>query len=216
MPGKQEPESRSNDASPAQHPAVVPNTDRETSGFVRWILSLGVGAVAALAPWVGAIEVPGFTALATILPQHSLGLASAFVGALFFVVFLVRVVVLRDASPRALRRWFVMVAVTAVVSICVFVICRAMVTTDVEYGDDRHAIFATGFSSEVPSHCAVCSGLGPQECIRSLSFDAAEIESCWGAPRVKVATTLLVLLYAIAMNAALLLGAIAYRLRSRA
>lgn len=163
--------------------------------LVRYIVGFGVGVGVGLAPYLGLINVPGFKALLSLIPDTIqdtvIPLSAALMGT-------IAVVVQWYGGERLTRRrlagWFARTLATAVASFILLTVIHSLVVCKVPLGNGESASFLVGFTR--PTNKEPCTAeVSDAECIKLVTFDPAAIESHWGDGRIRVARLSLIFSY---------------------
>lgn len=148
--------------------------------FVRYVAGFGVGVALGLAPFLGVVEVPGFSALLRLFPAD---LARSLIPLSAFLMGVVAVAVQfysgERIAARAFRRRFFVTLVLLLVGFLLLVVLYALFVRDVPVaGGKSNLAFVIGWQ-RLPS-CDCDAELSDLQCLKELSADPAAIGSCWG------------------------------------
>lgn len=162
--------------------------------LVRYLVGFGVGVALGSAPWLGTLQVPGFTALLDLFPY---GLQARFVALAPFLMGVLAVAVQfygeRRLSQARLRRLFRWTLLTLGITFVVLVIVYTLVVVDVPYrGGDRTARFVVGFERLETCPCPV--EWSDAQCLQE-RLDPARVEACWSRITVRLFELFLTLAY---------------------
>lgn len=181
----------------------------EGSTFSRLLLKrmlwFGVGFVAGLAPFLGKVRVPGFTALIETYPFEMqswlIPVSGLLMGAIALVV---EYAYERGVADETRDRWFrraigtMSVSLLLLLVLYVFTVGRVEKTVSAPGEEPRSVTIAavTG-SPEVPGGrrgCTCEAGSPAEDCLEK-SIKPANIRRCFGATRVALATLALAIVY---------------------
>jgi hypothetical protein len=186
---------------------------------VRWF---GVGVALGLAPFLGALPIPGFSALLSIYPQFMRGWLLPLAGILMGVLAaLVEFHSVRLPSLASLRRrfsWSLVVWFAAFVSLALL---YPFLVTRVSLGDGSQVeAFVTG-TDIVPSRppgslCECPEGQSAERCIGSIGIDESRIKECFGSRRVTLGSQILGVLYLLLTGSFMLVVGFLLLLRKKA
>jgi hypothetical protein len=162
--------------------------------FVRYLLGFGVGVALGLAPYLGEINVPFFKSLLTLIPNSLrdtvLPLSAALMGLIAIVV---QWYGTERLSKRWLRRTFNRTILFSLFSLIALIVAHSFVVTTVPFLAGRDsASFVVGFQRP---EGGTCRGLSDAECIKTLTFNEAKIESYWGDRQVRLSKLVLTFFY---------------------
>ncbi len=169
--------------------------------LVRAILWFGVGVAAGLAPFLGKLPFPGFSALLEIYPEGMKGWLIPLSGFLMGVVAVwIEFLGVKLPSQAFLRRWFQrsLIAVAAAF-VALLLLYPYLVTRAAIEDGSRYAAFVTG-TDRVPlrppgSPCDCPEGQSAEECIGDAGLTLGHVRECFGSRRVTVSTQGLAVLY---------------------
>lgn len=155
--------------------------------FARYFLAFTVGIGVALAPYLGAVNVPGFRALFSILPVDIRNIALPISSAVCGIVALYTVTIwMKESSRRNLSHWFRRWIQVSVVTLSAFVIATLWfsvgVVTDGGAGEVR---FTVGPAAR-PTREPCPPNVSDETCIRVLTFDPGAIRGFWGDRSVRL------------------------------
>jgi hypothetical protein len=188
----------------AENPKIPPPPPL-TRTLVRRILGFGVWVAVGLAPFLGAIRVPGLTNLLELYPYSSRLPVLAFSGFLMGVIALV----IENAGAgrltrKSLARWFRNALTTLAVSFLLLVLLYQFLVVKVEHQprpetSPEMRAFVTG-ALTVPAHppesdCKCRAGQEAASCIEEISFSEPNVRTCFGPIRVTLSNMILLLLY---------------------
>jgi len=191
-------------------PPKVATPSPFASSFARRILGFGVWFAIGMAPFLGKIQVPGFTAVVAMYPvtmQRWLIPLSGLVMGMIAVT--IEFASERHHLQRTLTRWFMGTLAAFVVSLIVLIYLYKGVVTGVEQSvrleNDHIEQFTqsvvTG-STRVPSplpdpECGCRPNQAASKCLVDISLDPANIDVCFGSKAVSTATVDLALVYLV-------------------
>jgi len=172
-----------------------------SSKLVRYVRWFSVGVVLGLAPFLGILPIPGFSALLEMYPYFMRGwlipLASLLMGV---VAILIEVLGTKIPRPAVVRRgfWRTLAVWSAAFLTLLYLYPRWVARVEID-GGQRSAALVTG-STVVPplppgSKCQCTPGEPAKACISVLLEE--HIEACFGSERVAFATQVLALLYLV-------------------
>ncbi len=169
-----------------------------TRRLVRYVVGFGVGAAVGMAPFLGNLEVPLFRALPSLFPSNMQEMFTPFAGFLVgLVVVAVQFYSEEWIEPGRLRRRFLALFVVLLGGLALFVVLYLLFVVRVETGRGVQPVLI-GWTME-PECACVDEGLrdNASECIKRLSLDPAQIESCWGRRDLLLSGLLLTLGYLV-------------------
>lgn len=183
----------------------IPAPPPLTQTLVRRILGFGVWVAIGLAPFLGKVRVPGFTALLELYPpslRWLIPLSGILMGA---VALTVEYVGDRHLEESSLDRWFRRGLIVWVASFVLllalypFLVTRVEFATAGEPGAWDSASFVTG-GLTVPAHppgypCECAAGTPADRCIESISFNDVNVRTCFGPTRVAFSNLALAAVY---------------------
>lgn len=199
---------------PATHTPPIKAPTRVASDLARRILGFGVWFAIGLAPFLGKIRVPLFTAVIEMYPAELQAWLIPLSGLLMGMI----AVTIDYASDRkkntkafqaGIHRWFVRtvavfgVSFVTLVALYVFAVVRMEQRLPGDQSVSRAIVTGT---QEVPprppgSACECPVGQDAEQCIGDISLDPANIRTCFGSNRVARATLALALLYLLVTGA---------------
>jgi hypothetical protein len=147
--------------------------------FVRKTVGFGVGVGLGMAPFLGAINIPGFKALYSVLPfqiRDGLIALSAFVMGLIAIA--IQFSAAEKLSRPVIRKRFSLGFVAMLIGFIAFVALRSEFTESVERGKSHVSVMIG--SSRIKG-CGCPPSYSDAECIETLGFRKAAIASCWGS-----------------------------------
>lgn len=171
------------------------------SQLVRYVRGFGVGVALGLAPFLGILPIPGFSALLDMYPESMRGWLIPLSGILMGIL-AVSVEFLGTKIPPAatLRKWFKMSLAVWVVSFLGLLFLYPRWVARVEVGDGTHTpAFVTG-SDVVPlrppsSPCKCPAGQAAEGCIADIGLAQGPVRECFGSGAITTANQVLALLY---------------------
>jgi hypothetical protein len=164
--------------------------------FVRNVLGFGVWVAVGLAPFLGMVDVPLFSALLDMYPEGLRGWLLPLSGLVMGTIALVVEFVAGEKLPRtAAKRWFKRSILTLLATLVLLLGLYPFVVTRVTFRE-RVSSFVTGpaVPSPVPEVCAGCAGKSPAQCVAEIGLRLENIESCFGR-QVQLYSALLAVLY---------------------
>jgi len=151
--------------------------------YARFVLAFLVTIPLSLAPLLGQLQVPGFTALLNVFPVNLREGLIAF-GGLCMTLPAIAVQAYYTATPRrvALRRWMLpLLALTLVLLVTLYAVYTFVVIQVPYFGGDRYERYVVG-SRQLPTCECARRQKEITECIGPiLSFNPATIEACFPA-----------------------------------
>lgn len=154
--------------------------------FVRYILGFGVSVGVGLAPFLGKIKVPGFSALLEVLPvqlQSVLVPFSAFLMGL--VALAVQFYYREKVSARTIRRYFRAGFVAIVLGFFMFVVLYRLFVIRVPIDEGRsHTAFVVSATRLAGCRCEDSDT--DLECVKAVTFDPAALATCWGGASLEL------------------------------
>lgn len=180
-----------------------------TRTYLRYLLSFGVWFVAGLAPLLGKVKVPGFSALIEMYPADLqdwlIPLSGFFMGMMAVVVEFASA---KTISTSKLTRWFVGTVVLFAVSLgfllvlYLFVVVRIdkAIVRDANAPPERISLAVVTGTLDVPrqrpgSGCGCLEGQAADQCIGDISLNPTAVRACFGSQRIALATLALAALY---------------------
>lgn len=154
--------------------------------FIRLVFDFFVGLAIGLAPFLGTKNVPGFRALISVMPYQYTNLLITLSA---FLMGIIVVAIQFYSAERILRpllnRLFGIALAAMIFGFFLFYHLRIEYTVDVERRRGKTVSVLVG-ASPLKSCFAVCRDPVHRraECIKSLSFDPAAIESCWDGQEI--------------------------------
>src|ERR1700688_4642810 len=152
----------------------------------HYILGFGVGIGVGLAPFLGRVKVPGFSALLDLYPlqmqQYLIPLSAFLLGTIAVAV---QYYSAQRRSAAILDRYFRSLIVSLLGAFLILVVLYTQFVLPVkveETGEWVHVVISWSRSA------GCCPGLEDLDCIKQRSLDPAAIDSCWKhLPLVKLA-----------------------------
>ena len=196
------------DAEPPPPPPEKPPTafSSDLGSRIRWF---GIWFLVGLAPFLGKVKVPGFSALIEMYPRSLQGwlipLSGIFMGMMAVAA---EFVSFQRSSDRTLARWFgwnvgifalSLILLTTVYIFTVVQVERTLPDKPDEPSATVNLAVITG-SRSVPaqfagSDCKCIPGQAAERCIADISLKPANVATCFGGERIAISTLALVLLY---------------------
>lgn len=179
--------------------------------LVRYVRGFGVGVALGLAPFLGVLPIPGFSALLDMYPESMRGWIIPLSGILMGVLAVsVEFLGLKIPPAAILRKWFkISLAVWAVAFLgLLFLYPRWVVRLEVGDGT-RTPAFVTG-TDVVPvrppaSPCKCPAGQSAEECVADIGAAQGRIRECFGSGSITTATQVLAILYFLLTGAFVLI-----------
>jgi len=173
----------------------APTPSGAAARWVRSLLSLSVGVVIGLAPYLGTKGVPLFKPLLEMIPDalrdSTIPLSAALMG---IVAVAVQWFDGERVSRRSLGRWFLSTLILSIVALFTFMWMHTTYTVTVHAdGGAVTQTFAVGASR--PPSCTCAASASDEECINGLTWNTAAISRCWGDRVVRQSGLLLRLGY---------------------
>lgn len=197
---RNKPKPAASQEKPAKSAEPTPPTALSAQ-LVRYVRGFGVGVALGLAPFLGVLPIPGFSALLDMYPESMRGWLIPLSGILMGIL-AVSIEFLGTKIPPAatLRKWFKMGLAVWTGSFLGLLFLYPRWVARVEIGDgSRTPAFITG-SDVVPprppaSPCKCPAGQTAEECIADVGLALGPIRECFGSGAVTTATQALALLY---------------------
>lgn len=176
--------------------------DQRLQTRVRYLVSFALGTGVAFASYL----VPLFRPVLSLIPDSTqasvLLLCAAVMGSLAIVI---QWYAREKLTRQALRRQFKRTLAGALLTLVGFSIVQAFVVVTLPPVQGESQSIIVGLSRRVTQGCP--AEISDEQCIKNVSTDPAEIAKVWGDNQIKLASTLLVLLYlALISSFATLLG----------
>lgn len=171
--------------------------------WVRTLLGLGVATIVALAPYLGAASIPGFSALVELVPRTERGTAHALAAAILGVV---ATVVQWSGSDRIssaeLRRSFQRSLMTFSVGLGGLLVASTLVVVPVFVPSTGYTErYIVGFTRPDREPCPIAEVPSEAECIsQRLTLSPARVSGHWGDREVRVARLALLLPYLLSIG----------------
>ena len=195
-------------AEPPPPPPEKPPTafSSDLGGRIRWF---GIWFLVGLAPFLGKVKVPGFSALIEMYPRSLQGwlipLSGIFMGMMAVAA---EFVSFQRSSERTLARWFGwnagIFALSFILLTTVYIFTVVQVERTLPEKPDEPSVTVslaviTG-SRSVPaqfagSDCKCIRGEAAERCLADISLKPANVATCFGSERIAISTLALVLLY---------------------
>jgi hypothetical protein len=155
--------------------------------LVRYIIGFGVGVAVGLAPYLGLLEVPGFKALLTLIPDE---IQSRIIPLSASVMGIVAVVVQwygwDKVTEEWLRKWFFRTLIFLLLALCTFTAIQRFVVLKVPIeGGDDYISFLVGFERRPHPGCP--PDISTLECVKKHNADPAFIASLYGDLQLNIA-----------------------------
>lgn len=166
---------------------------KTTRTWIRWVLGFGVGVVVGLAPFLGRMDVPGFTSLFNVLPFNDRGQIYPLSGFACAVTAVAYQYWAQGEQPDH-RRMFMRALVFTVMCFVVFLALRMLFVVDVPINGNQDFIPVLVSPVRVAT-CGCPPAMSDVQCVQNISIDVAEIASCWGDGLLRVIRLGLILAY---------------------
>jgi len=166
---------------------------------VRLAAGFGVGVGLGLAPLLGKVRVPGFSALISLFPP-GLGAVVIPLAAFLMGVVAVAAQIFGSAVPRGRKRLFATtrkVIAILLLALLLLIVLYFLVVVRVEAQGETVPV-VVGFA-RLPA-CGCAAAISDLQCIEELSLRPSAIESCWGTRQVRLCELALGLLYLTVMT----------------
>jgi hypothetical protein len=153
--------------------------------YVRYVRGFGVSIAIGLAPFLGKVKLPGFSALLEAVPfqiQDSLIPLSAFLMGLVAVA--VQFYAGEQVAPARIRSLFGAGLVVLVAGLVLFIVFSTSFVERQKFGDQSVGVIVSD-SRLPPPGCHCPRTLDDKACIQQLSLDEAALDSCWGGPSLR-------------------------------
>src|SRR2546423_1526716 len=170
-------------AGAAAYRAVPPQARR----LVRYIIGFGVGVAVGLAPYLGLLDVPGFKALLTLIPDETqdriIPLSASVMGVVAIVV---QWYGWDKVTEEWLRKRFLRTLILLLLTLCAFIVIQRLVVLKVpiEGGEDYLSILV-GFERRPHPRCPL--EISTLACVRGNSADPAFIASLYSDTQLNLA-----------------------------
>ena len=163
--------------------------------LVRYIVGFGVGVGIGLAPYLGKLQVPGFDALLSLIPDSVQGTALPLSALLMGAVAVWVQWTAGDQPSRAwLRRAFRRGLLVGFISLVAFIVVQTLVVVELRIpAENRSVSFLVGFTRSNRPPCT--SEKSDAECIKLITVDEARIAAQWGDTQIRLARLALVTSY---------------------
>lgn len=174
--------------------AVQP--DRDGNRFTKRFLAFTVGISLALAPYLGAVDIPGFTTLYSILPVDIRSLALPLSSAVCGIAALYSAIIWTRKTPagrlkQPVQRWILVALLFLGAFAAVSLWCLRAVATN---GGELTVRFTVGpFARPVTATCP--RGMSDASCIEVLTFNPARVRDMWGDASVSIGQALVLVTY---------------------
>jgi hypothetical protein len=185
--------------SPAPAPAPVPPPPPPlVSKWIRSVLAFTVSVALGLAPYLGKVNVPGFDALLTLIPDSlqpvALPISAAIMG-------LVAVWIQWSAGDRPTTSWlgkrFRATFVLGCLGILFLFVAETFVVVRIPIpAQNRTGAYLIGFKRLVTSPCP--PSMSDAECIKRVTAEESKIAEVWGDTQIRVARLVLLGSYFLA------------------
>jgi hypothetical protein len=166
---------------------------KTTRTWIRWVLGFGVGVAVGLAPFLGRMDIPGFTSLFNVLPfndRDQIYPLSGFVCAVTAVSYQYWA---QGKQPDH-RRLFMRALVFTIACFLGFLALRTLFVVDVPL-DGNHEFIPVLVSAGRVATCGCPPAMSDVQCVQNISIDVAEIASCWGDGPLRLIRLGLILAY---------------------
>lgn len=173
--------------------------------FVRMVLGFGVGIGLGLAPFLGSIDIPGFSALlslfpatlkSVLIPLSALLMGTIAAGIQFYAGNRIKPAKLENLAKRTLV--FIGVALFCLLFAYFLLIER------VHFNENVAGSFVIGF--ERTAVCGCDDAMSDAQCIMEISANPNSIETCWGRKQIRLSEFLLSCIYLSTTGAFAFLG----------
>jgi len=191
---------------PADAKPKIPAPPSLSQTLVKRILGFGVWVAVGLAPFLGALRVPGFSGLLDLYPSSLRPVLLPLSG---FLMGVIALVVENAGSGRLTRkssdRRFRSALITLAASFVLLVVLYLFLVVRVQHqalpppAPPESQAFVTG-AVTVPAHpkeseCKCPEGQDAEQCIEDVSFKESHVRTCFGPGPVKLASLVLTVLY---------------------
>lgn len=166
---------------------------KTTRTWIRWVLGFGVGVVVGLAPFLGRMDVPGFTSLFNVLPfndREQIYPLSGFVCAVTAVAYQYWA---QGTRPDH-RKMFARALIFTIACFLGFLALRTLFVVDVPIDGNGQFIPVLVSGGRVAS-CGCPATMSDVQCVQNVSIDVAEIASCWGDGPLRTIRLALIVAY---------------------
>ena len=201
----------------SRNPIPAPNPlARELLRYVRWF---GIGVALGLAPFLGALPIPGFSPLLDIYPLQMRGWLLPLSGILMGgVAVRIDFLSLRLPSRAALRRGFLWSLGIWLAALVALILLYPYLVARVAIGDGtRFAAVVTG-TDTVPhrppgSLCKCPESQSAERCVGDIGLEESRVRECFGSRRVTRGNQAMAVLYFLVTGS--FVAAIGFHLLSR-
>jgi hypothetical protein len=166
--------------------------------WVAFVVGFGVSVAIGLAPYLGKLDVPGFTPLLALIPfdlQDSLlPLSSALMG---LVALLVEWYGMRRNTEKWLHRNFLAAFIFGLVAFVSLAVIHRLVVITVPIDQAKSRVSVLVGWDDRPTREPCGAKVSDTECVQRLSIDPAQVESFWGTRSVRKAQLALTFAYLI-------------------
>jgi len=170
--------------------------------FVRQVVGFGVWVALGMAPFLGTVRVPKFTALLDLYPRSLQGWLIPLSGLLMGVVAVViEFLATYRLTQREIGRWFRRTLILWIASLLLLILLYTILVTRVSYVQGKEEVVAawvTGTTTVPQSKgpdCGCTPGWDAARCIEGITAKEANIRQCFGSLRVQLSSQALALLY---------------------
>jgi len=181
----------------------LPKTTSTTSRYRNYLLSFGVSLAVGLAPLLGKVHVPGFTAILDVFP---LNLSSTLIPFVAFLMSLPAVAVqffAKDAIARErLDHWFILNFTFIVPLVIALYIVYTLTVTQINFEGDKGVVaYVTGSTMLTTCPCATHRPpLAIASCIgNAITFNPAQVSDCYPPAEINSRKAILSTLYMMLM-----------------
>lgn len=176
---------------------------KTTRVYRDYLLSFGVTLAVGLAPLLGKVHVPGFTAILDVFPKN---LSQTLIPFVAFIMALPAVAVQffeEDVIARTrLNHWFASVFALIATLVIGLYIVYALTVTQVNYeGEHGVAVYVTGSRMKGDCPCATHKPPLPiTSCIGGpITTNPAQVDSCYEAAEINLRKAILSMMYMLLM-----------------
>lgn len=162
--------------------------------FVKMVLGFGVGIGVGLAPFLGSIDIPGFSALLSLFPDtlrpvlipvSALLMGTIAAGVQFYSGDRVKPIKLKRLVERSL--------VFIGAALFCLLLAYFLLVERVHFNENVVGSFVIGF--ERTQVCGCDDAMSDAQCIIEISANPNSVETCWGRKQIRISEFLLSCIY---------------------
>jgi hypothetical protein len=169
--------------------------------WLSWLLGFGVTVPLGLAPFLGNLDVPGFSPLLSLFPELPFNTQTIVIPISSFVMGVMAVIVQffsedKHSKKTVRNKFYRSVILMAFFGICLVSLHTITVVQKPLQGSDRSVSVMVGFSR--PETCKECTQeMSNVECLTKTSLDPSRILTCWIERQIQISFLLLFLSYLV-------------------